>query len=70
MCCLRLHGGEADTLLIQCAKRRSHAPAALDVFTDSCVSAIIDGLIIGRRFAPFPLNPICYLLGYENELCT
>ena len=42
MCCLRLHGGEADTLLIQCAKRRSHAPAALDVFTDSCVSAIID----------------------------
>lgn len=70
MFCLRLHGGEADTLLVQCAKMRSHARAALEVFTDNCVSVIIDGLIIGRRYASFPLNPICYLLGYENELIT
>lgn len=40
MCCLRLHGGEADTLLIQCAKMRSHAPAALEVFTNNCTSII------------------------------
>lgn len=70
MCCLRLHGGEAATLQIQCAKMRSRTLTALEVFTDNCVSAIIDGLIIGRRYASFPLNPICNLLGYENELVT
>lgn len=40
MCCLRLHGGEADTLLIQCTKMRLHARAALEVFTDNCTSVI------------------------------
>lgn len=70
MCCQRLHGGEADTLLIQCAKMRLHILTALEVFTYNCVSAITDGLIIGRRYASFPLNPIGNLLGYENELVT
>lgn len=60
----------ADTLLILCTKNEIARSAALEVFTDNCVSAIIDGLIISRRYAPFPLNPICYLLGYENELIT
>lgn len=35
MCCLRLHGVGADTLLIQCKITKSHIRAALEVLTDT-----------------------------------
>lgn len=52
MCCLRLHGKGADTLLIQCKLTKSHIRAALEELTDNCISAIREGLISGCRYAP------------------
>lgn len=58
MCCLRLHGVGADTLLIQCKITKSHIRAALEILTDTRWSSEFANVADRGVSVHTPIHPI------------